>query len=390
MGSIKNSIIVPAYNEEKGLPVVIKDLKNNLNDTCEILVIDDGSSDRTCEKAVEMGCRVISHNLNQGKGSAMRTGVKYSLGENVIFIDADGTYPASAIPEIIKLLEQNDMVVAHRHTESNINPLNRLGNWVFGKMMKILYKSKVFDPLSGLYGIRKDKMEMMGLHSQGFEIETELTIKAAQMRLKVNQISIQYDPRIGETKLRPFYDGWRILKTIFIFLFLYNPTMVLTAPGFIFFLAALGLNIALLPGPFLYIGGISLSYHTSIFASMISLIGFQLIVFGIAAKMYSVLHKYAKPDFTTKIFAKKRFINMFLIIGFSCIIIALGLGVHIFLQWAEANFSDFFELQKAIFMFFLLSFGVQSIFSIIFLSIFFREIRRMEMENSDSQVRIFN
>jgi len=380
---IKHTVIIPAYNEEKGLPFVLEKLQKSLDKTYEIIVVDDGSSDGTREIALEMGCKVISYSINKGKGVAMRTGIKHAKGKNIIFIDADGTYPPSAVPIIAERLEKYEMVVALRREKSNIHPLNRLGSWFFSKIMKMLYKSRVSDPLSGLYGVRREMLDKMELTSKGFEIETELTIKAARINLQVYQIHVQYDSRIGETKLRPFHDGFRILRTIFTLMFLYNPTIVFTLPGVLLFLISSALLIALLPGS-LPIGKIFLSYHTTIFASLTALLGLQLSVFGTASKMYAVLHKYVQPDITTRLFTRKGFVNLLILLGVLCIGIAAYFGVEIFVLWVKSNFSPIFELRKSIFMFFLLSFGLQLIFSIVFLSIFFSEFRH----DGDEQVEV--
>ena len=241
-------------------------------------------------------------------------------------------------------------------------------------MMKMLYKSQVSDPLSGLYGVRRKVLDKMELTSKGFEIETELTIKAARINLQVGQIHVQYDSRIGKTKLKPFHDGFRILKKIFTLMFLYNPTIVFTLPGVLLFLISSALLIALLPGS-LPIGKIFLSYHTIIFASLTALLGLQLSVFGVASKMYAVLHKYVQPDITIRLFTRKRFVNLLILLGTLSIGIAIYFGADIFVLWVKSNFSPIFELKKSIFMFFLLSFGLQLIFSIVFLSIFFSEFR---------------
>ncbi|NQT24461.1 glycosyltransferase [candidate division KSB1 bacterium] len=379
---ILHTVIVPAYNEEDGLPVVIDALNKVLDASYEIIVVDDGSVDKTREAANQCSCRVISHRANRGKGSAMRTGLRFAKGENIVFIDADGTYPPAAIPDICKRLEKADMVVAKRKDSENIHLLNRLGNRLFTRLMNSLYKSRVTDALSGLYGVRKSVLQNMDLSSQGFEIETEMTIKAAQMDLRIEQIDISYEQRIGQTKLRPLQDGYRILKKIVMLMFLYNPTAVFTLPGLTLFLFSFGLMAALLQGP-LYIGGIALSYHASIFASLMALVGLQLTVSGIAIRVYAILHKFAQPDFSTRLFTRPQFAKGAVIVGLLSIAAAIYFGVGIFILWIETDFSPIFELQKAIFMFFLLSFGLQIIFSSVFLSIFFGEFRRVEMERED-------
>lgn len=376
---IRYSIIVPAFNEEVGLPVVIEDLKSIIDETYEILVVDDGSHDGTRKAAEAAGVRVISHRENRGKGAAMRTGIRNAAGEFVIFIDADGTYPAAMIPTIAKRLETHPMVVARRETVKNIHLLNRFGNWLFMKVLQKLYASSVFDPLSGLYGLRRDDCNRMDLRSEGFDIEAEITIKAAQMGMNVDQLDIPYHPRIGESKLRPFQDGWRILRMIVMLMFLYNPTSVFTVPGLVLFFVSFTLMVVLLFGN-LSIGRIYLSYHAAIFASLMAMMGSQLAVFGSASRMYAVLHKFARPDRTTRLISNRRFVMGVVGVGLVSIGVAVYLAIHIFMVWVNSGFSPISRLQEAIFMFFLLSFGLQVIFSMVFLSIFSDELRRIEFD----------
>lgn len=212
---IKYSLIIPAYNEEEGLPVVLNDVFNLISENFEIIVVDDGSTDSTREVAQKFPCRVISHEHNSGKGSAMKTGINEARGENIIFIDADNTYPPEGILELAKALEIHDMALASRKTgHENIPAFNRIGNAVFRNSIRYIYGFQGYDPLTGLYGIKKTYLKSMNLESKGFGIESEICIKAARMGLRVKDIHIQYRDRIGKAKLNGLKDGYRIFTTI--------------------------------------------------------------------------------------------------------------------------------------------------------------------------------
>ncbi|GBF33924.1 glycosyltransferase [Desulfocucumis palustris] len=214
-GEIKYSLIIPAYNEEEGLPVVLNDVFRLINDSFEIIVVDDGSKDRTREVAKRFPCRVISHEHNSGKGAAMKTGIKEARGENIIFIDADNTYPPDGILKVAKALESFDMALASRKTgQMNIPAFNRIGNAIFRNSIRYIYGFKGYDPLTGLYGLKKAYIESMKLESKGFGIESEICIKAARMGLRVKDIHIMYRDRIGKAKLNGLKDGYRIFMTI--------------------------------------------------------------------------------------------------------------------------------------------------------------------------------
>lgn len=212
---MKNAIIIPAYKEAEGLPVVLEKVYKIIDDSYEVIVVDDGSTDKTGERASSFPCRLIRHEQNQGKGEAMKVGVKEAQSENVIFIDADNTYPVEAIPDIARFLEHFDMVVASRAKgRENIPRFNRIGNFIFKCLLRYLHDCKVKDPLSGLYGLKQAQFERMQLNSKGFTIETEIAIKAARMKLKIAEFPIEYSPRLGKQKLGRIKHGWQILKMI--------------------------------------------------------------------------------------------------------------------------------------------------------------------------------
>ena len=212
---IKYSIVIPAYNEEAGLPVVLKDVFHLIDNSFEVIVVDDGSTDRTREVAGGFPCRLVSQVKNSGKGEAMKTGIREASGENVIFIDADNTYPPEGIIKIAKALERFDMALASRKMgQKNIPTFNRIGNAIFRNTIRYIYGFKGYDQLTGLYGLKKNFLEVMNLKSNGFGIESEICIKAARMGLQVKDIHINYRDRLGEAKLNGLRDGYRIFLTI--------------------------------------------------------------------------------------------------------------------------------------------------------------------------------
>lgn len=213
--TLTTSIVVPAYNEEEGLPVVLERIFKSVNGVCEVVVVDDGSRDKTSEVASRFPCTIVQHRVNKGKAGAMKTGIRHARGENVIFIDADGTYPAEAIPQMIEALESYDAVYGSRADgRDNIPIINRLGNAMFQKMMKYIYGFKASDYSTGLYGLKKNHLYMMDIKSEGFNIEVEIAIKASRMKLKVKDIAVEYRPRMGDSKLCSWKAGVGHLKTI--------------------------------------------------------------------------------------------------------------------------------------------------------------------------------
>ena len=209
------TILVPAYNEEKGLPIVLDKIFRIVDSSCEVIVIDDGSDDTTAEVASHYNCMVIKHKVNKGKGEALKIGIAHANAQNIIWIDADDTYPAETIPLLAHALEFYDMVVASRsYGKGNIPLFNRFGNWVFRTMIKTIYGFKPHDPCTGLFGARKCHLENMQLSSERFAIEPEIAMKGSRMGLRMLDVPIQYGDRVGETKLNGIAVGVEDLRAI--------------------------------------------------------------------------------------------------------------------------------------------------------------------------------
>jgi glycosyltransferase involved in cell wall biosynthesis len=217
------TIVIPAYNEEDGIAVVLQNICHVLNGTCEVIVVDDGSDDATAEITSRFPCRLIKHETNRGKGEALKTGIRYATKDNIIIIDADDSYPVEVIPQMAESLEHCDMVYCSRLAgRENIPKLNRLGSVFFQGLMRYIYHFKPRDYCTGLYGAKKCYLERMDLSSHGFAIEPEIAAKASRMKLRVYEIPIQYRPRIGQTKLNSFKGGLEHLWTILNLLFWYS------------------------------------------------------------------------------------------------------------------------------------------------------------------------
>jgi glycosyltransferase involved in cell wall biosynthesis len=224
--TIQHSVIIPAFDEEFGLPTVLERVFSSIDSTYEVIVVDDGSGDNTSVVARRFPCRVIRHDRNRGKGAALRTGILNSRGMNIVWIDADGTYPPDHIPELVRKLETGyDLVLAKReHGRRNIPLFNRIGNKILRLLAATLYGRIARDPFTGLCVAKRKHLEKMSLSSERFGIEMEVAVKAARMKLRVGEVPIIYGRRIGLTKLNGISAGFEILSTMLRFL-LWQPSV---------------------------------------------------------------------------------------------------------------------------------------------------------------------
>lgn len=237
------SIVIPAYNEEGGISSGIREVKAVMDQTeydYEILVVDDGSQDRTAELAKAEQVNVYCLPENQGYGAALKAGIKRSRYDIIVITDADGTYPAESIPVLIGELGNYDMVVGARIGENVAAPVVRMpAKWVLRKLAGYLAGRPIPDLNSGLRVMRKDLVRRFAhLLPSGFSFTTTITLASLCSSSLVKYCPIDYHARIGKSKIRPshaFDFALLIIRTIVYF----NPLKVFLPVGAIFFLGGL-------------------------------------------------------------------------------------------------------------------------------------------------------
>ena len=211
-------IILPALNEEEAIGKVIdeipKQVLENRGYQVRILVADGNSRDRTRQIAQEKGAEVIVES-RRGKGRALRTVFERFKADYVFMLDADYTYPATYIPEMLDILEQGYSVVIGSRLKGKIEKggmsfLNLVGNHLLTLMANILYSTKISDLCTGYWGWKGDIITSLPLVSDGFTIEAELFINLARKGYKIAEIPIYYRRRFTPPKLKALRDGIKI------------------------------------------------------------------------------------------------------------------------------------------------------------------------------------
>lgn len=224
----KITALVPCYNEEKGIKYVIEGFPREklkaLGFELEVLVVDNSSTDNTAQVAKKAGARVL-HEPNKGKGNAVRTGF-YNVSEDtdyVVMLDGDDTYKSDELLRLVELLDSNfcDVVIGSRLggkiNKGAMRGFNRLGNWLFSFLVRVIYKVNVTDTLTGYFAWKRDVIVELRQHlqSSGFAIEMEMITKMARLGHQIYSVPITYAPRVGDSVLEPVADGARILRELF-------------------------------------------------------------------------------------------------------------------------------------------------------------------------------
>lgn len=216
------SVVIPAYNEEKTIGGVIEEtiqVMDSLGMPYEIIVVDDGSTDRTREVASRYKATVLVNERNQGKGYAMKKGFQRAQGDIIVTIDADGAHNPKEIPDLLNpLFKGADIVTGSRFLEGrkdHTSKLNALGNQFFNATIMVLTRKMITDSQTGLRAFKREFLRKINLESYGYEIETEITVKGLKNGFVLHEIPISCRKReYGNSKLRIFSDGLKILKTI--------------------------------------------------------------------------------------------------------------------------------------------------------------------------------
>jgi len=277
------SIVVPAYNEVNAIVPTIEQLDAMIKSAgldAEIVVVDDGSTDGTYEKAVNTVARVIRKEENVGYGHSLKTGIRQSKSNFVAIIDADGTYPAEKIPEMMEMCETADMIVGNRGAAMTGVPLIRKpAKWILNQLANILAQRKIPDLNSGLRVFRRESIErFLGLMPDGFSFSTTSTLCMICSNLRVVYTPINYAKRVGSSKIRPT-DFFRFMLLVVRIIVLFHPLRVFLPVGAVLFTlgAAKGIYDLTL---------MNLS-ESAIFALLAALVVWSL---GLIADMISRLH----------------------------------------------------------------------------------------------------
>eukprot|EP01022_Parablepharisma_sp_SALTPOND_P020489 TRINITY_DN3745_c0_g2_i1.p1 TRINITY_DN3745_c0_g2~~TRINITY_DN3745_c0_g2_i1.p1 ORF type:complete len:310 (-),score=24.19 TRINITY_DN3745_c0_g2_i1:431-1360(-) len=246
----KITVIIPCYNEEITIKSVIDDFKEHLPEA-KIVVYDNNSSDKTSEIAKECGAEVRKE-LRQGKGNVIRTAFREVDSDIYIMVDGDNTYPAKHARELIQpiLKDEADIVIGDRHStgayaKENKRSLHGFGNNLVKTLINKLFSSNLKDIMSGYRVMNRRYVKNIPITSDGFEIETEMTLHTLDKKFRIKELPIEYRdrPEGSYSKLNTFKDGFRVLKTILWVFKDYKPLMFFSIVSSLFLILGLCFGI---------------------------------------------------------------------------------------------------------------------------------------------------
>lgn len=283
------SAVIPCLNEERTIAICIEKARRSFEElgvAGEVIVVDNGSSDRTAEVAAGLGARVVPE-PEKGYGAALRAGIEAARGRIVVMGDGDDSYDWAAIaPFVRKIQEGYDLVVGNRFKggilPGAMPPLHRyLGNPLLSAITRLAFGVKIGDVHCGMRAFTREAFAQLNTGTPGMEFATEMIANAAHQGLRVAEVPTRLypDQRGRPPHLRTFRDGWRHLR----FILTHAPDYLYLGPGALLLAGGLLLQLLLVRGP-LDLGGSRFGIHYLALGAMLTLVGFNVINLGVLAK----------------------------------------------------------------------------------------------------------
>jgi glycosyltransferase involved in cell wall biosynthesis len=345
---VEVSVVIPCLNEEETLQRCIQKALESFAKLAvrgEVVVSDNGSTDRSREIAERSGARVILQHL-KGYGHALRAGIEAARGKFVIMGDADDSYDFGNIGHFINKLRQGyDLVMGCRLPSGGgvIMPgampwLHRwLGNPVLSKIGRLFFKSNITDFHCGLRAFTKEAYQQMKLNTTGMEFASEMVIKATLLNQRITNVPITLykDGRSRPPHLRSWRDGWRHLR----FMLLYSPRWLFLYPALALLLFGLIVMSLLLPGP-LKIGGVVFDTNTLMIGAMSVILGVQILAFAISSRIFAQTEGFLPDDPRLQRWIKNFNLEVGLVIGGAMTLLGLIAIVLTVVWWGQLRFGD--------------------------------------------------
>ena len=356
------SVIVPCLDEGASIARVVEAAREGiaaLGVEGEVIVVDNGSTDRSAEIARAAGARVLTE-PHRGYGTALRRGFANARREIAVMGDGDLTYDFRKLGDLVRpiMAGEAEFVVGNRM--GNLLPgampaLHRyLGNPILSWLLRLLLRDgRVHDVHCGMRAISLAAYRKLRCVTTGMEFASEMVVRAIHAGVPIAERDIVYHPRIGESKLQSFSDAWRHVR----FLMLHSPTMLLLFPGTACWLLGLLLALPLAWGP-VAVGGRNIDIHFMLAAGLLNIVGLQVITIGLLAKAYGHLSGLRHDPLVARLYRWFTFDKAFL--GSAALALAgCVIGGDVVVEWVRSGFGALNRARVLFFALLLFVDGVQ-------------------------------
>jgi len=333
---------MPCLNEEKTIGVCVEKAFSSFREMGvqgEVIVADNGSTDRSIEIATGLGARIIRQEV-RGYGAALSKGIGAARGDIIVMGDADDTYDWSSISAFVRKIDEGyDLVMGNRFKggimPGAMPPLHRyIGNPVLSTISRIAFRVPISDFHCGMRAFTREAFEQMKTQTLGMEFATEMIASAAIQRLRICEIptTLQPDKRGRPPHLRSFRDGWRHLR----FILTFAPDYLYFVPGLAMLTAGMALLVLLAGGPVEFHGQ-RMGIHFVALGAMLTLIGFNVVNLGVTAKAI-IARRFSGMRSRTVAWLTGSFsLELALIVGALMFFAGIGIDAYILAQWWQTS-----------------------------------------------------
>ncbi len=347
---VELTVVMPCLNEAETLAVCVDKALAALaanGIAGEVVIADNGSTDGSQDIALAHGARVIPVPV-RGYGAALNAGIHAAHGKYVLMGDADDSYEFAHIPRFLAQLRDGaDLVMGNRFRggigPKAMPPLHRyLGNPVLSFLGRKLFHAPIGDFHCGMRAFSKDAYARLGLRTTGMEFASEMVVKASLLGQKIVEVptTLQKDGRSRPPHLKTWRDGWRHLR----FLLMYSPRWLFLYPGLTLMLVGLGLMAWLLPAE-RPLGHLNLGVDTLAYAAAAVLLGFQLVFFAVAAKVFAITEGLLPEDEGFDRWFHYITLETGLIVGVLMVLVGIGIAASSVVAWSHAGYGPLPPVQ---------------------------------------------
>jgi len=336
------TIVMPCLNEEDGVAECVQKALGWIEGSRmsgEVVVVDNGSTDRSAEVAAAAGARVVHHE-ERGYGRALQRGFAEARGRYLVMGDCDGTYEFGQLSPLVDPLSDGyDLVMGNRLSKMlapGAMPWAHrfIGTPLISFILRLFTGAKITDSQCGIRGIRREALERLALKSPGMEFASEMILKAMREGLRMKQVDVPYYVRTGESKLSTFRDGWRHLK----FLLISSPSYVFIVPGLLaLLLGALSLWVTVFTTSGLTIG--SLEWEPVYAAAILLVVGVNTLMLGVCSRLLGV-REGVPEDSIVRFYRRRLGLGRLLVLSGAMAAIGAGLHIWIFIEWLNDSAGD--------------------------------------------------
>lgn len=366
------SIVIPCRDEERGIGACVRgafEALARLGYAGEVIVVDNGSRDRSAAVAAAEGATVVRQPI-RGYGAACLRGIEAARGDAIVFVDGDGTYDLGILHRFVEPLRAGyEMVLGtRRNGEIRSGAMRRRHRHVFEPFLNFLSRRFLHffasDVRCGMRAITRDAAAQLDLGSTGMEFASEMLVEAARVGLATAEVPVVFHPRTAGQPRRSVRAGWRVAR----YLLLLSPFRLFVVPGLTLLVLGLVLELVLLPGP-VSIGPFSMDYHFMFVGSALAILGLQLVLLGLYAKTYALVQNAGPFEPWLVRFHRHYTLERAVAAGGVLLVGGLGINVYILATWLAAGSGDLFAVRPATVALTLMVLGAEIVSAAFFLSL---------------------